>query len=177
MILSKIENQLHSDAPAEQIAAFDEIRTLCDAWAMSAVSAMRKSPNPFLIAERLPILGTSCIAPLRTILASDQDPEMQVLASMALLKLGDPVGVGKLLAEVRNVGRYASLAVAFLSPYSSAEVVNTIYEGLERLDQNQVDLVVAYILALKKLGVEIHRKVIDRFTGLETPWQIRTLFN
>lgn len=168
--------RLVSGDPELQMAAFDEITATATVWAEDAVAAFKVSDNPFLIAERLPVIGVSCIYPLRKILTSDSRPELKILSAIVLFKLGDMYGIGEIMNEIRTVGPYACVAVGLTSFNRIEDISAAILEGIKKINIADVDLMVAYVLAVQKLGLDLPGEVAMALKSDGVPWQVASLF-
>lgn len=174
--MNDISAGLSSSSVEAQIFSLDSIGILLAEWAELAVQALKASPNPFLIAERLHRIGPAAVGPLRSVLREDITQEVKVLAAIVLRKLGDKAGVPILIEVLRTKGIYSCLVARLLATNGDQEAGPAILHGLKDLDAKRVDDIVSYVEALGLLGLEIPNEMKFRLTQKCMPWQVRTLF-
>lgn len=132
--MDSISQKLLSDHLEDQCKAFDEISATLQEWSGLAIRLLIKSPDRFLIAERLGRLGPICIEPLKEVLRTESEREVLVLASLVLLQLGDLTGMPILLEMLRQNGLYACLAAGMLASRNRQEAGSALLEGLQKLE-------------------------------------------
>ena len=127
----------------------------------------------YLVAERLPALGSIIVPAIRELI---DDPassrEIRTLAALAGLEVGDTEqSLLAVLDEVEQRGAFAPLAARRLGVKQLRSSASVIEGALRQTAATDVDSVVAYLEALRDLGV---RPSADERRRLEAGncWQV-----
>jgi hypothetical protein len=166
---------LSSNEVEIQIPALDKLCELVGEIVESSVVALRHGPERFLVAERLPRLGSVAVGPLERLLKETQDEETQILASLVLLRLRSRTGVPRLLEAVMDSHEYSGLAANLLAESKVIEVADRIVMKLRSADPTDIDLIVSLLNALKVCEVALPSDLRQKFSNPSLAWQIRTM--
>lgn len=166
---------LSSDDIEVQIPALDILCDLVGQIVEASVGALRRSPTRFLVAERLPRLGSAAVVPLERLLKESPDEETRTLASLVLLRLGSRAGVPRLLEAVTDSSEYSGLAANLLAESKVGEVTDRIVTKLRSSDPADIDLIVSLLNALKACRTDLPPDLLQKFSNPSLPWQIRTM--
>lgn len=171
----QIVNDLASSDAAIQIPAVEHASDACHELVRAAVSALERGPHRFLVAERLHRFGTIAVPLLEELLVKTDEMEPRVLAGIVLLQLGSNSGVFLLLKVLEAGDPFAGLVAAHLVKANVPGAVDAILRRLRSNDAYDIDATVLLLLALKDSGVTAPPDIINRFSGIDVPWQIRSL--
>lgn len=129
----------------------------------------------FLIAERLPGLGSVILPTIHEFLANLELPEeARTLAALVGVAVGDRgPSVLELIAELERGGEYAILAARYLAAQRVPGIGGVILKALRASDPRDVDTVVAFLAALRESGVPLPESERIRLLG-DGGWQVRS---
>ena len=155
--LNRVMDDLVSEDFETQCHALEAVSELLSTLAEQCVKALDVSVNPFLIAERLPGVGSRIIAPLERYIENkgEENSEKKVLASIVLLSLGSKAGLECVVNELREMGKNEYLAVNLLVRTKIPEAKDLIIERLRKftidelkdtLTSNYVSNLLAYLI-------------------------------
>lgn len=129
----------------------------------------------YLVAERLPALGSAVLPAIHDVLSDRDAPaEVRTLAAFVGFEVGDRErSLNMLLDEVTSLSEFSPLAARRLASAGVSEAAALIVDALRRTDSTEVDSVVSYLEALHDLGVRL--AVDDRRRLSEGgAWQVET---
>lgn len=126
----------------------------------------------YLIAERLPALGSAIVPAVRELLGDPSIPaEVRCLAGLAGLEVGDTAqSASVLLEELERQGELAPLAARRLASARIPGTGKAVERALRGTLLEDVDSIVAYLDALRDLGVALDEDERRRLEG--GGWQI-----
>jgi hypothetical protein len=130
-----------------------------------------------LVSERLVTRGPAIIAPVKNMMDSSLDLDLQINCALMLFHLGNTDGIPYLLRAIKERTDWMCLAASKLAHAQFQEVAPYIIEQLRTLPMERTDELITLLLALRTIGSEIPKDIQDRFTAGTAPWQIRTLFD
>jgi hypothetical protein len=164
----------------EELRQFEA--ALCDVRTRvrDCVEQLRSAPSDdlrFLMAERLPALGTSAVPALQEILDdSASDPSLRYLAAWVAMELGDRGDcISVLCAEVDAGTKWSLPAAGMLARHRIHEGVGAVAAALARVDpQNSAD-VMGYATALRDLGGQLPESVRHRILAESPAWVARAI--
>ena len=107
----------------KQVLAVEQAGEIINFLAVKTVDAFRRSPQRFLIAERLYRLGSVVVPHLEKLLKESDNAETSILAAVILLRFGSKVGVSCLLEAVAKDEEYPSLAASSLAAAGIKEAI------------------------------------------------------
>ncbi|HYN74635.1 MAG TPA: hypothetical protein VEV13_00390 [Candidatus Limnocylindria bacterium] len=131
----------------------------------------------FLIAERLPALGSSVIPALQQILDdSRSEPSLRYLAAWVSIEVGDRGdGISVLCAEVEADTKWSLPAAGVLARHRIREGAGSVQVALARIDpRNTVD-VMGYATALRDLGGQLPEAVRQRILEESPSWVAKAI--
>lgn len=146
----------------------------------ACVERLRAAPTDdlrFLIAERLPALGSAVIPWLQEIL---DDPEasrsLRYFAAWVAVEVGDRGdAIDILCSEVETGAKWSLPAAGVLARHRVHEGVSPVVAALARVDlQNTVE-VMGYATALRDLGGDLPASVRQRILAESPPWVARAI--
>jgi len=171
--LNSVLEDLGTTQIEKQVPALEQAVDIVDSIAIQAVAALRKSPNRFLVAERLKRFGSVIVPHLEKLFQESDDSETQILAALVLLQFNSRVGVPCLLDAVTQDKDYAGLVAEHLAKLGIKEANEPILNRLRTCHLKEVDLVVNLLDALAKLGGILPSDFQQRLSAADVPWQIR----
>lgn len=126
----------------------------------------------YLIAERLPALGSAIVAPVGELIDDPATPaEVRCLAGLAGLQVGDTAQSALvLLEELERQGELAPLAARRLASARIPGTGKAVESALRETPLGDADSIVAYLEALRDLGVALDEDERRRLEGGD--WQI-----
>lgn len=126
----------------------------------------------YLIAERLPALGSAIVPAVRELIDDPKtDPEVRRLAALAGLAVGDSEQSALvLLDEIEARGEFAPIAARRLADARVAGAGLAIERALRATPLDHVDVIVAYLEALKECGIAVPEDERRRLSA--GPWQV-----
>lgn len=129
----------------------------------------------YLIAERLPALGSSVLPAVQALLRDPNlDAEVRVLAAWVGVEVGDrEQALETLLDEIKAADEFAPLAARRLAAHRIAHAAPAILDALRRTSSTDVDVVVAYLEALHHLGALLPEEEKQRLSESDA-WQVTT---
>lgn len=146
-----------------------------------AAAAVRTLENPrdgrYLMAERIPSLGTLAVPSLEKLL-THPETEVRDLAAMDLLTI-DPrntKAIDLLRAELATVGGGACLSSGALSRANVQAAIPDILARLRKTAADEIDAVTCLVLALRRLGSDVPIQLREKFDIPSAPTQVRGLF-
>ena len=131
----------------------------------------------FLMAERLPALGSAIIPELNEVLV---DPASSLgaryLAAWVAVEVGDRAdSILVLCKEVEAGSKWSLAAAGVLGRHRIAEGVEPIQKALERVDPKDGPAVMGYLAALRDLQGSLSESVRQRLIARGDPWVARTV--
>lgn len=174
--LNSVLEDLGTTQIEKQVPALEQAVEIVDSIAIQAVAALRKSPNRFLVAERLKRLGSVVVPHLEKLFQESDNSETQILAALVLLQFNSRVGIPCLLDAVTQDKEYAGLVAEHLAKLGIKEAIEPILNRLRTCHLKEVDLVVNLLDALAKLGGILPSDLQQRLSAADVPWQIRTMY-
>lgn len=131
----------------------------------------------FLVAERLPTLGSSVVPPLQEILDdSTSTPSLRYLAAWVAVEVGDRGDrVSTLCAEVEAGTRWSLPAAGVLSRHRIREGARPIAFALSRVDPQNTLEVMGYATALRDLGGHLPESTRQRILTESPSWVARAI--
>lgn len=123
----------------------------------------------FLVAQRLPDLGSAALPPLVELIRGvDQPHEVRVLAAFDALLLGErELSVSVLLAEITADSEYAALAATNLAAVGIVDAAAPIIDAVRRtIDPHKA---ATFLDALYALGAELPDDVWHKLTSHPSP--------
>jgi hypothetical protein len=170
--------RLESDSLSEQAAALDEATFILIEFGKRVVNQFVHTNDRFIIWERLFRFGMFVIEPLKEVLLSTDDLELRGMSAMVLLKLGDKTGVPFLLEIIATGDMLLCQAAYRLAEAQITEAGDRMIERLRLLkftEKYQKDYIQCLLIALQRLGKTLPPDLVERFLGIEAPWEIRVL--
>ena len=127
----------------------------------------------YLVAERLPALGSIIVPAVRELIDDPATPdEVRTLAALVGVQVGDgEQSAMVLLDELGRRGEFAPLAARRLAMTRVVPAASAISEALRLTPPCNVDAVVAYLEALRDLGVSPTPEERRRLEA-EGQWQV-----
>ncbi len=156
-------------------AKLDRLKDMSIETALNALNDEKEIRH--LIAENLVARGTSIIAPVKRMMDSTSDLDLQINCALILFCLGNREGIPYMLRAIKEKTDWMCLAASKLASAEVQETAPYIIEQLRTLPLEKTDEIVTLALALRELGSEVPKDVQERFTGRNVPWQIRALFD
>jgi hypothetical protein len=142
--------------------------------ARQCVAALRDADDDavvYLIAERLPRLGSLALPELLAVMRTAEDSRRTAAALVALDVGGREKAVPILLEELSGRGPYATLAARRLGAHEIVEAAPAIHAALAATDVEEIDLAVALIDALTTLRFPLGQEEARRLGS--GPWQLQ----
>lgn len=173
--VNSLITDLSSNQVEIQISSLDQLCDLAGHIAELGVVALERGPVRFLIAERLHRLGSIVVDPLEELLKETQDNEVQILASLVLLRLGSRSGLPYLLKAITDSHEYSGLAANQLAKNKVIGVPDKIVAKLRSTDSSDINLIMSLLAALKTFGAELPSDLQRKFTEPSIAWQVRTM--
>lgn len=130
-----------------------------------------------LIAENLVTRGPSIIDPVKRLLNSTLDLDLQINCALILFYFGNREGIPFMLRAIKDRTEWMCLAAWKLAYGKVAEAAPYILDQLRSLPVEKTDEIVALVLALGKLGSQMPKEIEDRLTATNVSWEIRSLFD
>lgn len=129
----------------------------------------------YLIAERLPALGSAVLPAVQELLRDARlDAEVRVLAALVAVEVGDrEEALETLLEAVKSADEFAPLAARRLAEHRIAEAAPAILDALSRTSSTDADAAVAYLEALHHLGAALPNDERKRLQESDA-WQVTT---
>jgi hypothetical protein len=174
--LNSVLEDLETTQIEKQVPALEQAVDIVNTIAIQAVDALRKSPNRFLVAERLKRLGSVIVPHLEKLFQESHDSETQILAALVLLQFNSRAGIPCLLDAVTQDENYAGLVAEHLAKLGIKEAIEPILNRLRNCHLKEVDLVVNLLDSLAKLGGVLPSDLQQRLSAADIPWQIRTMY-
>jgi len=143
--------------------------------ALAVLSHERKIRH--LVSERLVTRGAAIIDPVKNMMDSSLDLDLQINCALMLFHFGNTDGIPYLLRAIRERSDWMCLAASKLAHAQFKEASPYIIEQLRTLPLKQTDALITLVLALRTIGSEIPNDIEDRFTAATAPWQLRPLFD
>lgn len=171
--LDKLLEDLRSDDPTVLIPAMDESVEPLREFAAHVVEAIKDPDYGLFAAERLYKLIATVIEEVENFLKTSTDFEARVQAAVVLLLLGSKSGVPCLLDAVEESKKSGMLAAFKLAQAGVPEAADRIIKRLRRPDTSQPQVILSFLMALKKLDVELPPDLESRFLGDDAPDEIR----
>lgn len=127
----------------------------------------------FLIAERLPGLGTAILPSVHELLADpDVDAEVRGLAALCGLAVGDSgPSVVALFEEIEHLGPLAPLAARTMAERRVPGAASAALAALRSTDAAEVDSIVTYLGAIRTCGGNLPAEERARLEAGGT-WQV-----
>jgi hypothetical protein len=142
--------------------------------ARQCVAALRDADDDavvYLIAERLPSLGSLALPELQAVMRTARDSRRTAAALVALGVGGRENAIPILVEELSRRGPYATLAAARFAAHDVVEAAPAIHAALAATDVEEIDLAVALIDALTDLRFPLCEEEAKRLG--RGPWQVR----
>lgn len=164
----------------ERLRAFEsEVGAALDR-ARACVRRLREADDDdlrFLMAERLPALGSSIVSELNEIL---MDPacsrNVRYLAAWVAVEVGDRGdSIHVLCAEVEAGSEWSLPAAGVLGRHRIAEGREPILRALERVNPKDGVAVMGYASALRELKGDLPDRVRVKFVAESDPWVARAI--
>lgn len=163
---------LNSSEIEVQVPAVDKMAEIFNQLAYETVNTLKTSHYRFLIAERLPRLGSVAIPYLENLLKESSDSEVTILASLALLNLGSDQGISYLLNAISKDDNYCSLCAHHLAQKGIKEAIQPIIKRLEKCELEHFDLINALLDSLETLDGDLPPQLLERLSSNDAPWRI-----
>lgn len=131
--------------------------------------------HAYLVAERLPPLGSAALPELRTIMRdAGHTQTVRVLAALVGFEVGDRhESLSILLDEIEHGGEIGPLAARRLAERQIRELEPALLAVLATTDASEADAVVSYLEALHLLGSHLPAAQRERLAGSGV-WQVTT---
>lgn len=164
--MSSVEGEV-SRFGAEVNGALERVRACVDRLRSSASDDLR-----FLIAERLPVLGTAALPGLVEIM---NDPEssgsMRYLAAWAAIEVGErKYSVDVLCSEVEARTSWSLPAAGVLARHRVHEGASSVAAALTEVDPQDTIAIMGYATALRDLGGVLPASVRQRILADSPSW-------
>jgi len=152
--------------------ALNQVRD-CVAWLRSAPTDDLR----FLVAERLPALGSAAVPELQRILDdSTSSRGLRYLAAWVAVEVGDRGdSVSVLCSEVEAGAEWSLPAANILAKHRILEGARVVAEALDRVDPRSDLEVMGYATALRDLGGKLPESVRQRIVAESSPWIARAV--
>ncbi len=124
--------ELKGDDLETQVIAVEQLTGMVNLIAVEMVEALRVSPAPFLIAERIHKIGTVIVEPLERLVKESGDWEIKTLASLSMHYAGgqSEIGYQWLLEALRTGDDYCCVIAKILAQKEFPGIREIILEKL-----------------------------------------------
>jgi hypothetical protein len=174
--IEELFRQLHTGDPEAKLSALNALTSLVRRVASETVEELRY-PNPFkyIVLERLGLLGSVCVQPLRHLLESSTDNETRVAAAAALVTFaGEDLAAAKnvLLAALTWGNPDMCLAARVLAQAHVQAAVPYLRAALNRaeLSGETAPTVECLVQAMRSLGQPLPAEFLNRARDESPGW-------